>query len=594
MLYDYAQQVASASVLGKPAGLPALLLHGFDTDQIWAELELYNRPVLSQFGGYATSLNQDPTALNEDEESDEDASAQAAGLEGESAQSTGSEGESEAETKEAQQPDDSEQEEVEDETGDESSGKEGKKAAKAAAPTAAELDEFEQLEEDDDKTDLRDQELEELERFDAMMEDMDERRARGELDDDEMIDLNDGLGEDDDELEVAKGLTWADFMSADTPARGKKGPVSQKRSRAHSDGLDEEQDEDEDAAEDAEEDEDEQENEDENGAATEVKTEGAAVEPVGALSSHQKRQLEMQKQIKELEEQMLRPRAWDLIGEVTAAKRPENSLLEKVLDANYLGVGTMGEEIDEEQTDLTIEGMIKQRIKDQAFDDPVRKVPTKEKEFRAKEELSVEKSKFGLAEIYEREYLEMQREDNKTAVDDKLAQEHKEISVLFATLCHQLDSLSNFHMTPKPPREEMQVASQPALNMEEAIPLAVSDARTKAPHETFESKSRGAPVAREEMTKEEKVAQRLKKKKRRQKKTHKAVAEKTPDSLAAANELIRTSKNIESVDTSKQAKVNFTNSTTFFTAVQDGAAAGTGKRPNKKKQKTGESGQLKL
>ncbi len=45
-----------------------------------------------------------------------------------------------------------------------------------------------------------------------------------------------------------------------------------------------------------------------------------------------------------------------MIGEVTAAKRPENSLLEKVLDVNYLGVGQMGEEADEETTDQTIEG----------------------------------------------------------------------------------------------------------------------------------------------------------------------------------------------------------------------------------------------
>jgi U3 small nucleolar RNA-associated protein MPP10 len=417
--------------------------------------------------------------------------------------------------------------------------------------------EINQEENDDDEKERIDKDVEEMERFHEMMETLDEKRAQGELDEDEIIDLNEGLGDIDEE---GKEITWADFEAED-----EQGDEPEEADRM-------------DSNEDLEDEADEQESKE--------------PEDLSKLSSHERKQRELQKQIHELEEQLLKPRSWDLVGEVAAKNRPENSLLEKNLDVNYLGVGQMGE-AEEEEVDNTIEGLIKQRIKDQSFDDVERKEEIKEKEFRPKLELSVEKSQYGLAEIYEREYLEMQRKDKKTEADDKLLAEHKEISVLFSSLCYQLDSLSNFHMTPKPHREEMAVKSQPALNMEEAIPLAVSDARTKAPEELFGSSARGAPVAKDEMTKEEKVALRLKKKKRHQKKTraNKSTTPKDDNSLAAANKIIRSSKNIESVDTSKSDGVKFTNSTAFFSNFE--SAAKTAQGPAAKKQKTNNS-QFKL
>lgn len=233
----------------------------------------------------------------------------------------------------------------------------------------------------------------------------------------------------------------------------------------------------------------------------------------------------------------------------------------------------------------TIEGIIKQRIKDSSWDDVERKLETKEKEYRPREELSTEKSEYGLAEIYEREYLEMQRKDNKTEADDKLLVKHKEISVLFSSLCHNLDALSNFHMTPKPPREEMQVKSQPALNMEEAIPMAVSDARTKAPEEVFGSTSRGNIISREEMTKEEKVANRMKKKKRRQKKNRRQPKKENENSQAHIDNTIRLAKNVESIDTSRTEKVNYTNSKSFFKTLEANQTNSENAQRKPKKQK---------
>ena len=174
-----------------------------------------------------------------------------------------------------------------------------------------------------------------------------------------------GMDDTDDE-EAAKHMTWADFMGEDDDdnTAGKKS----KKSSKHSDEEDEDEDEDDDDEEDnlllggraggssnydgkslesdhesdPNESSDPEQDEDEEGNNDEVDFE--------SLSSHEKRQLVLRKQIDELEDKLLKPRSWDLIGEVSATKRPENSLLEKNLDVNYLGVGSMTE-ADEEEMD---------------------------------------------------------------------------------------------------------------------------------------------------------------------------------------------------------------------------------------------------
>ena len=51
--------------------------------------------------------------------------------------------------------------------------------------------------------------------------------------------------------------------------------------------------------------------------------------------------------------------------------------------------------------------MIKRRIINQEFNDPMRKFEEKTKEYRVREELSAEKSTLGLAEQYEAELVEI-------------------------------------------------------------------------------------------------------------------------------------------------------------------------------------------
>jgi U3 small nucleolar RNA-associated protein MPP10 len=188
-----------------------------------------------------------------------------------------------------------------------------------------------------------------------------------------------------------------------------------------------------------------------------------------------------------------------------------------------------------EETNRTLEDVIRQRIRDRAFDDVERKVRPKERPFKPREELSQEKSKLGLAEIYEREFTEKAEAAEAAqaaamasadagegdpaaaaaaaaaAVASKLPEElkrkHKEIAKQFASLCFSLDSCANFYFTPRPPQPELEVrADAPAIAMEEVVPMGVSTAQTRAPEETFRSEEGGAPVAKDEMERAERRA----------------------------------------------------------------------------------------
>ena len=140
-----------------------------------------------------------------------------------------------------------------------------------------------------------------------------------------------------------------------------------------------------------------------------------------------------------------------------------------------------------EEVSIALEEMIKKRILEDDFDDVIRKFAGNEGDKKKQlEEVSMEKSKEGLGDIYE-------KEDMKTAMgfeaDDESKQDQEEIDVMFKSLCWKLDALSNYHFTPKPAVKELQVKpAVPAIAMEEVVPISVSDANLKAPEEVYEKK----------------------------------------------------------------------------------------------------------
>ncbi|KAM7039865.1 U3 small nucleolar ribonucleoprotein MPP10 [Acridotheres tristis] len=203
------------------------------------------------------------------------------------------------------------------------------------------------------------------------------------------------------------------------------------------------------------------------------------INPNEIKSSFEKRQEKMSKKIKSLEESLLEEKPWQLKGEVTGQKRPENSLLEETVLFDH--AVRMAPVITEETT-FQLEDIIKQRILDEAWDDVVPKEKPKEEAFEYKKRISLdhEKSKLSLAEIYEQEYMKLHQQ--KTEEEEN--PEHKEIQEMMDSLFQKLDALCNFHFTPKPPVPEVKIVSNlPAISMEEVAPVAVSDAALLAPEE---------------------------------------------------------------------------------------------------------------
>ncbi|KAL0643336.1 hypothetical protein Bca4012_041626 [Brassica carinata] len=226
------------------------------------------------------------------------------------------------------------------------------------------------------------------------------------------------------------------------------------------------------------------------------------------LSTHEKELLKLQSKIEQMEKANLDPKHWTMQGEVSATKRPKNSALEVDLDFEH---NARPPPVITEEVTASLEDMIKSRIIEARFDDVQRapSLPTKSK--RQAKELDDSKSKKGLAEVYEEEYVQKSNPAFAPATfSDELK---KEASMLFKKLCLKLDALSHFHFTPKPVIEEMSIQTNvPAIAMEEVAPVAVSDAAMLAPEEIFAGT--GKIKDESELTQEERKRRRAKKKRK--------------------------------------------------------------------------------
>ncbi|KAH9163364.1 hypothetical protein LEN26_000534, partial [Aphanomyces euteiches] len=540
-----------------------LYVDGFDADQIWEQLKLKNEPLAKDIARHVKKFSKNSSDLSffadatSAEEQDEDESDQAGSDEDEKEEPV-----DELEDEDAKDVSDHDDEDDED---------------------IAEQEEKEQLKKPSKKRKRPADELEdgffdwdEMERA-AEEEEMDESDDDGEdLEEDEEDDGDDEKALDDD------------FEDEDDDGINEK-------TATYKDLFDEPNTED-DGDEDEEEDEDDNHDQPAKQSAlkrklplTEDEEEDLAER--GILSTHQRRVSHLQQQIESLEEEALGDKPWVLKGEVKASARPENSLLEATLEYDR---PTKVAPIITVEVTQELEEVIKQRIRDDNYNDVIRKYAVNEAAQKEADELSTEKSKEGLGEIYEKEYMKtaMGFEDNS-----EMKKEQEEIDAMFQKLCWKLDALTNFHFTPKPVVREMQVQSAaPAISMEEAVPIGVSDANLQAPEEVYDKKHKrdGVVRSREEMSQDERKAARnakkhARRKARKQKEADEKLVAKVNPGMGNKYEKKKLLESLQAKNVTKGTEIEgstrqFSNSSEFFSRLQDEQAGGGKSRPKPAKE----------
>ncbi|CDH50853.1 mpp10 protein [Lichtheimia corymbifera JMRC:FSU:9682] len=487
---------------------PELLTEGFETEQIWEEIASQNEPFLH----YAKSTVKEysrkrkRSEIEYDEQEDDDASISGQSMELEHDDDVHEEEDEEEYDEMLENDDDNEALQQFDEDEDDEDLEE-----------QVEDEEEEDIEEEEPSSTKRsevDDDFFNLDKFNKWTEDQEELDMMSDRDEDEDdIDYDEDLeevddeDEDDDALVDASEMTFKDFFLAPAKRRGGAKPEKKKVQFA-----DEEPSNDEDEADVMDEDDDEEQ---------EPKTrslfeDDEEEEEDNTTSAHEKRLERIQEQIEQFEQENIQDKHWTLKGETDAKARPVNSLLEEDLEfeQSVKPVPVITQEVTS-----ALEEIIKKRILDNQFDDVERKQDPQERPFlpSKKIDISDERSKKSLAELYEEDYMKQKTGDTTNEKDAALEQEHQAITDLFNELCGKLDSLSNFHFTPKQPKADLNIVSDaPAISMEEAMPVNMSDATLLAPEEVYDKK-RGEVKSKEEMTQEERKRAHAKKKQQKRK-----------------------------------------------------------------------------
>ncbi|MFY8135583.1 MAG: hypothetical protein ACOVKS_11320, partial [Aquimonas sp.] len=213
-------------------------------------------------------------------------------------------------------------------------------------------------------------------------------------------------------------------------------------------------------------------------AAKAAKANAASSSSSSSKSPFQLQQEAMAAKIADIEKTLVQAKPWELTGEVSSKQRPAESLLERPLEFDF--VAKRPPPVTEE-TSRTLEDLIRQRILDDVFDDVEQKMHEGERDaalragaadgssYKPTEEVSREKSKLGLADLYAKEFAQQAAGGTlPTEAQEKVSAAHAEVARLLADVMYDLDSLSNYHFTPRPPSDEVRVlstGSAPAMQM---------------------------------------------------------------------------------------------------------------------------------
>ncbi|XP_060204626.1 M phase phosphoprotein 10 isoform X2 [Lycium barbarum] len=459
-----------------------LLTDGFDAEQIWQQIDLQSQPLLASLDRHIRQFEKKPEEISKSYSLVSGTSEKKNNLEREKEEK--SEDFEDVDMDDFDDDDDDEEEEEEEEEEDE--GDDGEKSEDGVEENGGEggvedkffkINELEEYMEDDEAREygLKKKKTKKIRRNNVEEDEGEEGDEGDEEEDDELGFM--GIGDDEDDenggTEIAR---YEDFFGS------KKGNGQKKNVKSSdlSDGLGT--------------DDDMIDDNDDN--------------QKRSLSTHEKELEKLRTTIEDMEKANLEEKTWTMQGEVTAARRPKNSALEVDLDFEH---NVRPAPVITEEVTATLEELIQKRIIEGRFDDVQKPPSLPSRAPRETKELDDNKSKKGLAEIYEEEYVQ------KTGlVSTALTfsdEQKKEATMLFKKLCLKLDALSHFHFTPKPVIEDMSIqANVPALAMEEIAPVAVSDAAMLAPEEVFSGK--GDIKEETELTQAERKRRRANKKRK--------------------------------------------------------------------------------
>lgn len=489
----------SALAVNTESPLEKLLTVNFDAEQIWQQIDLQATPTLNKIRKSLRKLEKTPPnklfQFKGEKKSTQRGSAKEKSQELESDEDSDSE---DLDDEEISGSDDDK------EDGDDSGNEDEVEDGSKSEEEYSDYDEEEKKAVEDKFLKLTDMEKF-LDRADAEDAGITEDGSQDDEDDGE-----DEEEDDDDDLEMDEAFdfsarladkddgdnTWGPKYS-DFIGKGKKQkPKPSKR-----------QDSDDEPGDDDLEDDDE--DEDDEGPEAMVTDRQIVPAEEGKLSAHERQQEKTKRRIEQLEKSNLESKDWTMQGEVSASRRSKNSALEVELDFEH---GARPAPVITEEVTQSLEDMIRSRIIEGTFDDPQPRAPPVTAAPKERMEMDEEKSKKGLGEIYEQEYME--NTGLAAAATPAMEALKAEASALFRGLCNRLDALSHFHFAPKPKIEEMEVkVDVPALAMEEVAPLAISDASMLAPEEVY--KGEGIIKGESELTPEERKRRRAQKKRKR-------------------------------------------------------------------------------
>jgi len=306
-------------------------------------------------------------------------------------------------------------------------------------------------------------------------------------------------------------------------------------------------------------------------------------------SSHEIAEERLAKKIGRLEEAAVGEKAWQMGGEAGAPVRPENSLLAEHLDYD---TAARQAPVVTEHVSRKLEDIIKQRIKDKAWDDVERKAKPVEDpyEYKKKLVLDQEKSKQSLAQVYEEEYLKLAENATKKPEsvglldkeEDEMPSEVIEIKDMMNTLFKKLDSLTHLHYTPKQKSAELKIIRNIAsINIEEVAPVATSNAALLAPAEVVDKKKGELMENNEKSITDRKRERRAKKAKKKaevkEKEKRESLVEKLKPGLGNKYSKEKALKKLEDADKSgkvinlnkKEKDLSVKTSKAFFTSLQE-------------------------